>query len=41
MAHAQIRNKKLKWGVATTLFVSAGFGIPVYAIHYSNSKMSS
>ena len=41
MAQAQIRNKSLKWGVATTLFVTAGFGIPVAAIEYSKSKMSS
>ena len=34
----QIKNAKLKWGVATTVFVVAGFGLPVVAITYSNNK---
>lgn len=38
MLSLQIKNAKLKWGVATTLFVTAGFGIPVVAIEYSKSK---
>ncbi|CAL8471855.1 g11397 [Coccomyxa elongata] len=33
-----IKNAKLKWGVATTVFVVAGFGLPVVAITYSNNK---
>ncbi|KAK9905649.1 hypothetical protein WJX75_003890 [Coccomyxa subellipsoidea] len=33
-----IKNAKLKWGVATTIFVTAGFGLPVVAIQYSKSK---
>ncbi len=36
----QIRNRHIKWGVATTLFVAAGFGVPVAAIKYSQSKMA-
>lgn len=37
-AGVQIKNAKLKWGVATTVFVVAGFGLPVVAITYSNNK---
>jgi hypothetical protein len=37
---AQIKNKPIKWGTAITLFVTAGFGLPVFAVHYSNSKMA-
>jgi len=36
----QIKNKKLKWGVAITTFVCTAFGLPVYAVHYSNSKLA-
>lgn len=36
----QIKNKKMKWGVAITTFVVAGFGLPVVAIRYSNSKLA-
>ena len=36
----QVKHKQLKWGVAITLFVTAGFGLPVFAVHYSNSKMA-
>ena len=36
----QIKNKQLKWGVAITTFVVAGFGLPVVAIRYSNSKLA-
>ncbi|CAK0783078.1 hypothetical protein CVIRNUC_006273 [Coccomyxa viridis] len=35
-----IKNKQLKWGVAITTFVVAGFGLPVVAIRYSNSKLA-
>jgi len=38
VADVQIKNKELKWGVATTLFVVAGFGLPVVAVTYSNHK---
>ena len=38
IASTQIKNAKLKWGVATTIFVTAGFGLPVVAIQYSKSK---
>ena len=36
----QIKNKKLKWGVAISTFVCTAFGIPVYAVHFSNAKMA-
>ncbi|CAL5221036.1 g3156 [Coccomyxa viridis] len=35
-----IKNKKLKWGVAISTFVCTAFGIPVYAVHFSNAKMA-
>ena len=41
MSCVQIKNKKLKWGVAMTTFVVAGFGLPVVAVRYSNSKLAS
>ena len=40
MWRMQIKHRKLKWGVATTLFVCGGFGLPVAAITYSQSKMA-
>ncbi|KAK9842007.1 hypothetical protein WJX81_003937 [Elliptochloris bilobata] len=33
-----IAHKKLKWGVAITLFVSIGFGLPFYAVHWQQKK---
>ena len=33
-----IKHQKIKWGVAITLFLTASFGLPFYAVHWQQKK---
>ena len=35
---SQMSNRKLKWGLASAGILVAGFGIPIYAVRFSNQK---
>ena len=36
---AQIKHKKLKWGIACTGIVVAGGSIPAFAVHWQKAKV--
>jgi|Transcript_5826 hypothetical protein len=35
---SQMSNRKLKWGLASAGILVAGFGIPIWAVRFSNQK---